>query len=321
MKQLLTAMTVLFATLTALASPLPSPQSSGQDIDKVVAIVNAQAITESDLNRGYQNARQQMKQQGAKMPSAATIKNEILKQLIDQDLQLQIAKRNNISISTEQLNATIESIAKNNKISVAVLKQKLAAQSIPYQKFKKNLNDQMLIHTVQHQFVTEKTTASPSEVQDWINHYKSQAQYNAQYHLVDIVVPLPSSPTATQIHQAKKQALNLIKSLKGGADLNGIKGAEVKQMGWKTTAELPSLFTKQLANLQDGDFSQPLSAGNGIHIIQRIASKKSAAKLPTPLQAKHFIEQMKFQKAIQKWLEKLRKDSYVKIIDPKYQNV
>ena len=320
MKQRLIAIAVLFTTLTALASPLPAPHRSGESINKIVAIVNDEPITESAIHHGYQNARYQVQQQGTRMPSPATLKNQVLTQLIYQRLQQQIAKRNQMTISPAQIDQAIKNIAQNNHFSVATLKHKIAKQGVDYSTFRKSIGNQILMHQVQRQFVTEKVTASPSEIQDMLNHYQSQEKYSPQYHLVDILVPLPSSPTLAQTQQAKAQAAKIRQSLNNGATLSAIKGAEVKDMGWKSTAELPALFTHSLANVHDGSLSQLLSAGNGFHIIKRVATKKSSATLPTTQEIKRFIEQVKFQKAVQTWLKDLRKKSYVKIIDPQYQN-
>jgi len=316
-KQLVALLSVFLFTVTAFAvDKLPVPKTSLQPVDQIVAIVNHQIITQSQVDQAYQRVLKQVREQGTHMPSASTLKREILNQLVYQKLQLQLAKRNNMAVSNAQVTQAIKRIAQQNKLSVAAMKQKIEAQGLPYAKYREQIKMQILISTLQHRALEKDMRVKKAEIDEFIEKYKSQKEFAMQYHLIDILVPLPSAPTATQARQAKVEATEIIKSLRRGTRVNAIKGAEVNDLDWRTMADLPTLFTHKLSAMKEGQVVGPLRAKNGYHLIKLIGTKKSSARLPSREKIKRLLQEQKFQKALQKWLLNLHNRSYVKIVKP-----
>lgn len=317
MKKLLIALAVITFTSTAFAANNLSKQNNSlQEIDQVVAIVNNGVITQSQVNMAYKSAIKQIKASGQTPPDASTLKNNILNQLIYQKLQLQLAERNHVTVTNAQVNAAIKNIAKQHRISVAMLKQKVQAQGTSYSKYRNEIKKQILISMIQHRALANEIKISDAELNQFLNKFKSQKKFAKQYHIIDILVPLPSAPTSTQAKQAKTQALKIAKSLRNSAKVSTIKGAEVNDLGWRTEMDLPDIFLKQLAKLKSGGIAGPLRAPNGYHVIKLIATKKGKALLPSRDQAKRILMEQKFQKLLHDWVMKLRKQSYVKIVKP-----
>ena len=308
---------LLFFTATTFATgTLPSPTSSVEPIDQVVAVVNDAIITQSQVDAAYKNAVRQIKLRKIKMPDQSTIKNEIINQLIYQELQLQVAQRNQLHITDEQITEAINHIAKQHKISVASLKQKLKEQKTSYATYRKEIKKQMLMSMIQHQALAKEVDVSDVEIDALLDKYKSQGKYATQYHLIDIVIPLPSTPTNAQQKQAKKQALQIINALHRGADTDSVKGAEINDLDWRTKVALPDIFLQPLSKMKPGSIAGPFAAPNGYHILKLVNTKKENAKPPTRNQAKSILMEQKFQKALRKWLIKLRQQSYVDIVHP-----
>lgn len=305
-KKLLTLLSILFFTATAFASTQP--------IDRVVAVVNNEVITQNQLNHAYNTAVQQSRQQNISMPNESTAKNEILNQMIYGKLQLQLAERNHFNVTDAQINQAISNIAKQHNVSVATLKQKVQEEGSSYANYRKEIKKQILMSMIQHQALEKNIEVSHSEINQFLEKTKNTSA--TQYHVIDILVPLPSAPTATQEKQARVEALQIEKSLRQGADVNSIKGANANDLGWRATTDLPDIFLKSLSTMKPGDVTAPIRAPNGYHILKLIEIKKDAAKLPNRAEAKRILLEQKFQKALRKWLVHLREQSYVKIINP-----
>jgi len=315
-KLLLILLLSFFTTVTICAESIPAPKNSLKPIDQVAAIVNDSIITQSQVDKAYKNTIIQMKKAGKNIPDESTLKTAILNQLIAQELQMQLVKQNNITVTNAQVSQAIKNIAKQHKISVTTLKNKVTAQGMSYSEYRKQLKKQIALSIIQHQALSKDIQVSKAEINEFINKIKTQKDFAKKYHIIDVLVPVPAAPTTTQEKQAKVEAMQITKTLKHGADVLTIKGATVKDLGWQPSYQLPDLFLNQLINMKKGDIAGPLRAGNGYHIIKLIGVREGKRALPTPEQVKMILQEQKFQKALKKWLDKLRKDAYVKIVTP-----
>ena len=88
------------------------------EVDKIVAIVETQTITNSDLNKKKKATRKALSQQNEDIPSEKKITKLSLDQLITEKLVIEYALMQGISISEEQLNNVMNSIAESNNLSI-----------------------------------------------------------------------------------------------------------------------------------------------------------------------------------------------------------
>ncbi len=296
---------------------LPQPTSSAQDINQIVAIVNDDVITQTELDQAVKQAKKRIEQSHMTMPDSHTLNTAILNQLIDQKLQLEIAKRAGISVSEKEVSGRIKLITQQNKISLTELKKKLAASNDSYEDFRKQLKDQMTIAKVQQQAVTKTPTVSETEITDFLKNYTAQQQDQKQYHLLDILIPLTDSPTQTQIEQAKTTATSIYNKLKKGGSLKQLPASVTQNsLGWRNFSAIPTLFATQVNSLQKDQMTHPIQAPNGFHIIKLLGTKGQNPQLPSRKQAEQMLMQQKFAKLVQAWLEKLKATAYVHISVP-----
>jgi peptidyl-prolyl cis-trans isomerase SurA len=317
------AFSVSVASITSIAasnlpapeSALPSPKISTQPIDQIVATVNDGIITQSEVNTLYKRALKQITKSGKVAPNKSTLKNEILNQIIYKKLQLQMAKRAGLTVTEAQINIAIASIAKQHKTSSAGLMQKVSADGFTSEQYRKEIREQILMSMLQHQALAKDVSVTNADVSDFLKQYQSQGKYATRYQLVDLRIPLPAASTRTQAKKANAQALNIIKQLRNGADAYKIAGVQVNSMGWGTLSTIPDLFARQLNDdTSIGNIVGPVRAGNGYHIVIVKNIKKSKLKLPSRDQVKQILFRQKINKALGKWLTKLRNTASVKIL-------
>lgn len=277
-----------------------SASSNVQPLDSVVAVVNDQVITSTQFNQQMDLIKKQLAASHTPLPSDAQLRHQLLQHMIDVSLQKQIGKTAGITISDDTLNQTIGQIAAENNITVAQLSQKLAEQGINYNDYRAQIRDEMLISQIDQQAVGGTITISPQEVNDMLRTVKMNdltgdtQSAMAAYHLKDIVIELPDSPTTVQIEQAQKQAIALVAKLRGGADFsqiavgvsqdqNALQGGD---LGWRKLAELPDPFIPYVKTLQVGDIAGPIRTANGFHIIKLVEAQGI-----NPIGQKHMITQ------------------------------
>src|SRR3990167_6188048 len=130
--------------------PLPIPNNTPeQPLNRIVAIVNSDIITQTELNQALRGAEQQLSQNGMPPPSKTALEKQVLNQLIFMKIQLQIAQKNHITVSEEEVDAAIGRLAAQNKISVPTLKEALAKEGLSYPYFRNKIKQQLIIAKLQ----------------------------------------------------------------------------------------------------------------------------------------------------------------------------
>ena len=97
-----------------------NPVYANQDyieVDKIIAIVETQTITNSELNKKKESVSKALSQQGESIPSDKKITKLALEQLITEKLVIEYALMQGINVNDERLNNVINNIAKSNNIS------------------------------------------------------------------------------------------------------------------------------------------------------------------------------------------------------------
>ena len=292
----------LFGMNTMANHSLPTPNATQmKPLNGIAAIVNDDIITQSQFNHAMMAARQQLTQSNIPVPDATTLKKQVMDQLIYQHLQLQIAKRNNIEATNKQINAAMARIAEQNKIPVTELKTKLAQEGISYHTFRSQISKQIIISQLQHQAVSN-ITVNKKDIAAFREQHKTELS-PMQYHVANLLVP--SKTKAKQLMEKLRTNGHhfdqLMQNYPGSGDL-----------GWRNLNDLPTLFSDAIKKTKPGAVAGPLHAANGYHIIKLLGTRNKGGG-PTDAQVQNILMQQKFQKALQKWLQQLRRSAYIHI--------
>lgn len=254
--------------------------SLAQPLDKVVAVVNDGVITSSELNTQVDLLKQQLQAQGRPLPEEKVLRKQVLQHLIDVDLQLQLAKQNDISVDSTELNDAIDKIASNNNLSLDRLREEVGKQGLGWDAFRENIRKELLISRVQQKAVGKDVAAVSSEqVEDFLKTAPVENNKpNQTFQLQNIVIPLSEEPTSEELKKAQKKAQELLAKLKKGEDFSTLAIAESSgefaleggDLGERHLAELPEIFASKVVHMQINEVVGPLRAGNGLQLIKLI---------------------------------------------------
>ena len=173
--------------------------ANAEPLDKIVAVVNDDVITNQELVRQVSLVEKQLQQRQVEKPEPAIFKKQVLQHMIDVELQLQMVKSHGIEITYDQVSDAIKNIAKQNKISIASMKKSISSQGITWKKYRADIKKEILLSKLQQQSVGQ-IVITDSQVNDYLK--SNKAQSNLQYHLKDILLPLADAPTPEQLKKA-----------------------------------------------------------------------------------------------------------------------
>lgn len=267
-----------------------------QPLDKVVAVVNDGVITASELDAQVEMLRQQIVAKKMQLPSGQVLRKQVLQHLIDVDLELQLAKRNDVEVDDSDLNAAIERVAETNKLSLSQMREAIAKQGIDWEEYRKNIRKEIAISRVQQKAIGANITVTPKQVDDYLKTADHQAQQ--AYHIQNIVIPLPETPTTEQINRAKAKARVLLGKIKTGEDFSRLAIAESSgefaleggDLGPRHLAELPEVFAKQVVTMKPGETVGPIRTGNGFQLIKLVGVDGSSGRHEvTKMHVRHIL--------------------------------
>jgi peptidyl-prolyl cis-trans isomerase SurA len=253
-------------------------------IDKIVAYVNKGIITSVQLNQKVNDAIANFKNKGIPAPSIADIRNGVLDQLILQKIQLDLAKRSGITTNDIEITDAINSLAKQNNMSLDAFKASLSKQGINYSEFRKQIENQIIIDKLKQREVDARVSVNDDEINRVLN---SQAFKNrVDYNLSDIIVSIPEQATADVVQQKQMIAQKAYDELLAGASFytvaakysnapNALNGGE---LGWRTNAVLPPQILNNIANLQPGQVTNIIHLPVGFIIFKVNAVKKQGSE-------------------------------------------
>lgn len=312
-KYLIALSTGLLLSTTLIASDLPSPQPTDQPIDSIIAVVNDDVITTSELNQAINITKQQILASHMKMPDDSVIKKNILDSLIYEKLQLQLAERSNISASQQDIDQAIANIAKNKNISITELKQQAKQSGLSEKEFNTQIKNQTTLQKLQQAFISPTITVTSADIAKAKTQLNQQSAQATQYQITDILLPLSATASTSEVDKAITEAKTIAQQIQQGKDINSINGIEVNDMGWTSENKLPDLFINTLKTMKDNDISSPIKASNGIHILKLSGKKTPAASQnQDDKMAYQLAFQTKFNDALSKWLKKLYDSAYIK---------
>lgn len=271
-----------------LAASLPSHAQSGrvQLVDRVIAVVNDEVITRYELNEQRKAVVAQLKRQGVAMPPDAELDAQVLERFINEKVQLQYAREYGIRADEEVVNASLQRIAADNKMSMQQFVAALKKDGVTIEKFRDELKNEIVLSRLRDREVESRVTVTDSEIDSYLAIAKAQGANQAEYQLAHILVLVPEQATPDQIETRKKRAEEAARQLKAGTAFGQVAAvfsdsndaAQGGALGWRQADRLPTIYADAANKLKPGETSDVLRSANGFHIVRLIEKRAGEQK-------------------------------------------
>jgi len=291
-------------------------------LDRVVAVVNQEVITWSDLYKAMEFEASD-KMRGLKDEEKRKIFKEnegiFLESLIDMKLQLQAAKQLGIEASTDDVNSTIVDIRKKYSLDEPALIESLKKEGFAFDEYKKKIAEQIILSRVVSQQVKSKIVVSESDVQKQMGENKNILAEGEAYRIRQIFFKRPDSSNDRKAVEGKADAV--LQQLKAGEDFSALAQKYSEDPSRKAGGDLGFVkkrymakeFIDVISQMKAGEVSQPFWTDRGLHIVrlEEKSEKHSEAELKESIRNK-LIEKY-FSEKYKSWLRGLRENAYIEI--------
>jgi peptidyl-prolyl cis-trans isomerase SurA len=204
------------------------------------------------------------------------LREQVLERLILEQIQMQRAERIGIQISDQVLNSAIAQVAEENNVPFEQLPALLEQDGVDYAEYRREMRKQLTLDQLRRIEVTGRISVAPREIEQCIADLEDNVVVNSEYDLSHILISVPQSATSEQFEEADTEAQYVYQQLENGADFGEMAvrhsdsqtGLEGGNLGWRKGDQLPTIFSDVVGNLEVGEYSQPMRAISGFHIVK-----------------------------------------------------
>ncbi len=290
---------VLLAFLTFLSSSGAFAAASvPRLLDRIVAVVNNEAITQYDLNDRVKLTTQQLKHQGTPLPPREVLEKQLLERLITDRIQLQFAKETGVRVDDAQLDKTLQRIAQQNNLSLEAFRATLEKDGVSFAQFREEIRNEVILERLREREVDNKTSVTESEIDNHLSTRATQLGGEEEFNLAHILIRVPEQASPEQVKEKLARAELALNALKAQANFGQIAATysdapdamQGGQLGWRTGSRLPALFTEAIQKLQPGDNTAILRSPNGFHILKLLDRRgKDTPMIVQQTHARHIL--------------------------------
>ncbi|MCZ2498571.1 molecular chaperone SurA [Xylophilus sp. Kf1] len=277
------------------AAGASAPAASSQQADYIVAIVNSEPITNSEVNLRADRAAQQIAQQGAAQPPRDVLLRQVLSRLINEKAQLQQAVEANIKIDGPTIDQAEENVARQNNTDRAGLHRRMAADGVSVERFRADLRNQLTLLRLRERDVESRVKVTDQDIDQFIREQQnSDAAQGAQLNLQHVLVLVPEGATPQQIATLQARAQGIADRAKAGADFAELarqnsdapEGRGGGLLGLRPADRYPQIFLDSTQNLPVGGIVGPVRSPAGFHIL-KVAERVQGSGVPTVVTQNH----------------------------------
>ena len=283
------------ALLAALACVAPFARAAVHPVplDRVLVVVNDEAITQWDMNEQRRILVSQMQASKITPPPPDVLDKQVLERLIVERAVLQYAKETGIRVDDTTVERTILRVAEENKLSPEEFRKVLEREGVPYANYREDIRRQITVQRVRDREVDSKVTVSDAEVDNYLATVASQAGGENEYQLSHIYVGVAEQAPPDQVEASRKRAEQALAEIRGGKDFAEVAAAYSSapdatsggDLGWRTRARLPSVFADVVQKMKPGEVSPVLRSTSGFHVVKLVNER--SRNTPTVVDQTH----------------------------------
>jgi peptidyl-prolyl cis-trans isomerase SurA len=311
------AVMVSVALVTGLTS---LPFAGAKIIERIIARVNNEIITQRTFDQEKEKLRQQLAQDysGAELEAQFREQSKnLLRDLIDQSLMVQKAKDLDINVETDVVKELDGIRKKNNLATLEDLETEVGKQGLNYEDFKDQIRRNLLMREVIGREVGSRIQLSREDARKFYEAHKNEFKSPGMIRLGQVLI----STEKRKPEEAEKRANEALAELKAGQRFAEVakkysEGPSAEQggdVGFMKEGTLAPDIAAVVAKLDVNEFSNPIQTKYG-YIILKVLERYSPG-IPKFEEVEQRVNEVlydeRMQPKLREYMTQLRRESYI----------
>jgi peptidyl-prolyl cis-trans isomerase SurA len=263
-----------------------APVARGEVIERVVAVVNDDAVFLSELRAKaaprLAGAVASARTEADRLAAIRRVYDEELEQLIDQRLIVQAAAADSITVSTSDVENAINNVRSQTRLAPAQFWQLVREQGMTEEEYRRDIRQQLLRYKVLNQRVRGRVNITEEDVRRRFDELVAQARRRSRYNAAFVLVSVPDGASATEVAALARRAEEARASI---TDVDSFEEAMEDygggELGWLSEGDLEQELERALAGLDEGEISRPVRGASGFFIFLLRDRDTASGALPS----------------------------------------
>ncbi|MDN6179487.1 MAG: peptidylprolyl isomerase [Halomonas subglaciescola] len=299
----------------------PAFSSQRQQLDHVVAVVNDDAIMQSELDDRIAQVTRQAREQGGQLPERGELKEQVLERMVLENIQLQMARNAKLSVDDTKLNRQLRGIAESNGLSLEAFADRLEDEGTSLTRVREQVRREMLMTQVQQREVGRRVSINNRDVDQALEQRGGAGsgvieEIRARHILIK-VTPERNAGAAEALAQKTRRRIEQGDDFAAVArEVSDDEGSAINggELGWVRPGQTVPAFEEAMKDLAIDQLSKPVRSRFGFHIIDvEERREKSVSQKEQREQARQAIFQRRANEEMDTWQREIRSEAFVDI--------
>jgi peptidyl-prolyl cis-trans isomerase SurA len=309
-----------------MAALLASAPAFGRVVEKIAAVVGDEIVLNSEVEElaaPFMKDISAISNPKERAVRAAALRREVLDRLIDDHLIQQQAQELKISVSTEDVDRSIEQIKKDNGLTDAALRDELRKVGQTPESYRQEIRKQIIRYRVINIAVGSKVSVSDNDVQSYYDRHM-KAGSNVQVRASHIFIGIPENADAATVLEKERTAKKLLERAKGGEDFGKLAKEfsedpatrnEGGDLGFFGKDMLPKPIEEMVFAMKIGEVRGPVRADRGFHVIKLVDRRAKDVKPLADVkeELRNMLKTKEMERQTKNYLTELRKKTLVDV--------
>ena len=263
------------------------PAAEPEFLNAVVAVVNNDVITTGELAERTHTAALNLRRQKIELPPMQQLRIQVLEQLILERAMAQRARETGIRVDDGVVNATIEQIAQQNKISVAELRRRLQLDGVTFPQFREEIRSQVIAQRLREREVNDEIKIPESEIDAFL---ADQAGFNVndtiEYDVSHIWIPTNEGMSTEELNNARDVADDVLERAQDGEDFGALAASFSKasdaleggKLGWRTLSQMPTALAAAVREARQQSSKVAMNVSSDGYYIVKVNARRDGVK-------------------------------------------
>jgi len=250
--------------------PAAQPPAGQFTETRIAAVVNDEVISVADVT-----SRLRMVMLSSNLTDSPETRQrvaaQVLRTIVDEKLQMQEAKRQNVTATDEEINKAVAQIAKQNNMEPGQLDQVLKSRGIERSALVDQLTASIVWSKLVRRLVSQTNVVSDEEIDYALKRAKETAN-EPQSRVAEIFLAVDNPQ---QEDDVRRLAERLTEQMRQGARFSAVAqqfsqsatAAVGGDIGWVRAEQLSPDLGKAVAQMRPGELSPPIRAGAGYYLL------------------------------------------------------
>jgi len=215
----------------------------------------------------------------AAVPSPAQLEPQVLERLIAVKVQMTRAEALGITVDELTLDNAMRQLAADNGTSLGAFREQLLAEGLSYERLREQIRAEITLSRLHRREVADRIQISEQEIDEVLAMSKGVdpgARQGPRFRLRHILLRVSETAGPEELARVEAEIKAIREAIAGGADFaqtavarsqaqDALEGGD---LGWRTQAEMPTVFAEQAVAMQAGEVRGPVRSGAGFHLLK-----------------------------------------------------